>query len=60
MRRIMNAIEMPDRMAENVILFIRQNSGVLSKKRREGEFNKLHGDEVTLIEQIVHDSFEGL
>lgn len=59
MRRIMNAVEMPDRMAENAIMFIRQGDGALSRKRREGEFNKLRDDEVTLIEQIVRDSFEG-
>ena len=59
MRRIMDAIEMPDRVAENLILFIRQNGGTLSKKRREGEFNQLHDDEVTLAEGIVRDAFEG-
>jgi len=55
--RIMNAVEMPDRLAENLILFIRQNNGSLSKKRREGEFNRLTDDEVTLIEGIVREAF---
>lgn len=59
MRRIMNAIDMPDRMAENAILFIRQNNGILSKKRREGEFNKLRDDEVVMIEELVRDAFDG-
>jgi len=58
-RRIMDAVEMPDRLAENLVTFIRQNSGTLSKTRREGEFSKLHDDEVVLIERIVGDAFAG-
>jgi hypothetical protein len=57
MRRIMNAVEMPDRLAENAIMFIRQNNGVLSKNRREGEFSKLRDDEVAAIEGIVQEAF---
>jgi hypothetical protein len=57
--RIMNVVEMPDRLAENLVLFIRENNGTLSKKRREGEFNKLREEEVTLIERIVNDAFTG-
>jgi hypothetical protein len=59
LRRIMDAVEMPDRVAENLVIFIRQNNGTLSKKRREREFSKLSDDEVTLIEGIVHEAFEG-
>jgi len=58
-RRIMDAVEMPDRLAENLVTFIRQDSGTLSKTRREGEFGKLHDDEVVLIERIVGDAFAG-
>jgi hypothetical protein len=58
-RRIMDAVEMPDRVAENLVMFIRQNDGTLSKKRREGEFKKLRDEEVTLIEGIVNDAFAG-
>jgi hypothetical protein len=58
-RRIMDAVEMPDRVAENLVLFIRQNDGSLSKKRREGEFRKLHDGEVISIEGIVNDAFAG-
>jgi hypothetical protein len=60
LRHIMNAVEMPDRLAENLAMFIRQNNGSLSKKRRKGEFNELSDDEVTLIEGIVRKAFEGL
>ncbi len=59
MRRIMDAVEMPDRLAENLVMFIRQNGGTLSEKRRAGEFKKLHDDEVTSIERIVSDTFDG-
>jgi hypothetical protein len=58
-RRIMDAVEMPDRIAENLVMFIRQNQGRLSKKRREGEFSELRDDEVSLIEGVVADSFAG-
>ncbi len=57
--RIMDTVEMPDRVAENLVMFIRQNKGTLSKKRREGEFNKLSDGEVSAIEHIVDDAFEG-
>jgi hypothetical protein len=59
MGRIMEAVEMPDRVAENLIMFIRQNNGALPKKRREGEFKALSNEEVKLIEEIVNDAFAG-
>jgi hypothetical protein len=58
-RRIMDAVEMPDRIAENLVMFIRQNKGTLSKRRRESEFKQLRDDEVVLIESIVSDAFVG-
>jgi hypothetical protein len=58
-QRIMEAVEMPDRLAENLVMFIRQNGGVLSKNRREGEFKKLTDDEVSSVQHIVADAFEG-
>jgi hypothetical protein len=58
-QRIMEAVEMPDRIAEDLVMFIRQNNGALSKNRREGEFKQLTDDEVQRIERIVADSFEG-
>lgn len=50
---------MPDRIAEDLLMFIRQNHGTLSKNRREGEFKQLTDDEVKGIERIVADAFEG-
>ena len=49
---------MPDRLAESLILFIRQNDGKLSKSRREDEFEKLTDPEVALVEAIVREAFE--
>jgi hypothetical protein len=59
MTRIMDRIEMPDRLAQNLILFIRQNKGTLSKRKREKEFSKLTDDEVQRLENIIQDVFEG-
>jgi hypothetical protein len=58
-RRIMDAVEMPDRVAENLMMFIRQNKGSLSERRREDEFKQLRDEEVSLLEGIVRDAFEG-
>jgi Fic family protein len=58
-RKIMNTVEMPDRLADDLLLFIRQNNGTLSKKRREREFKALIDDEVTSIEAVVQDAFDG-
>ncbi len=59
LRRIMDAVEMPDRLAENFLMFVRQNGGTLPKRRRENEFRKLADDEVRLLENIMRDAFEG-
>lgn len=59
MRRVMDSVEMPDRLAENLIMFIRQNKGTLSKKRRENEFKQLTDEEVASLETIVQEAFEG-
>ena len=56
-RRIMDSVEMPDRLAEDLIMFIRQNGGNLSRKRRENEFAALTDEEVARIEAIVEESF---
>jgi len=59
MRRIMNTVEMPDRMAENLVRYIRQNQGRLGRKRRENEFAKLTEVEVASLEAIVREAFDG-
>jgi hypothetical protein len=57
--RIMETVEMPDRLAANLVMFIRQNKGRLSRKRREDEFSQLRDDEVGSVERIVSDAFDG-
>lgn len=57
---VMNRVEMPDRMAENLIMFILQNGGALSKKRREKDFEALTDKEVRDLEKIVNDAFGDL
>lgn len=57
--RIMDTVEMPDRVADDLVLYIRRNSGMLPANRRKGEFKKLSNEEVTLLEGIVNKAFEG-
>jgi hypothetical protein len=59
LRRIMHAVEMPDHVAEDLLMFIRQNKGTLAKGRREGEFRQLRDEEVSALESIVRDAFAG-
>lgn len=47
-----------DRIAEDLVHYIRENKGTLSKKRRTGEFKKLREDEVVAIEGIVRGVFQ--
>jgi len=58
-RQIMNAVEMPERKAADFILFVRQNGGALSNKRRHREFEPLTDDEVSRLQDIVRDAFHG-
>lgn len=50
---------MPDRMAENLIMFVRRNGGKLSKRCREREFAKLTEKEVVPVEQSINAAYEG-
>jgi hypothetical protein len=59
MAGIMDMIEMPDRLAQDLIMFIRRNGGTLSRRRREKEFSALTDDEVQRLENIVQGVFEG-
>jgi hypothetical protein len=59
-RLIMEMVEMPDRLAADFVMFVRQNEGKLSRRRREHEFRQLTDEEVALLEAIVGDAFEGL
>ena len=55
----MDTVELPDRLAENLLIFIRQNGGTLSKNRRQNEFKALDDREVQQLEEIVQEAFEG-
>ena len=56
----MNAVEMPDRIARDFIMFVRQNNGSLSKHRRDKEFEALTDAEVHELETIVNDVFASI
>lgn len=58
LRRIMDKIDMPDRVAADFVMFVRQNGGVLPRKRREREFARLTDQEVLAFEAIVREAFE--
>jgi len=58
MTAIMNQVEMPDRMADLLILFVRQNGGRLAKRRRENEFAALTDQEVTQLEGAINRAFD--
>lgn len=59
MQRIMNLVEMPDQLVQSLIVFIRQNDNRLGRRRRESALAKLTDAEVSRIEQIVAEVFEG-
>lgn len=58
LRRIMEIVEMPDRIAEDVLTFIRQNEGRFPKRRRHGDFASLTDEEVAVLEAAVNKAFE--
>ena len=59
LRRITEYLDMPDRLAEDLMMFIRKNNGNLGQKRRENEFAKLTDQEVAAVEEIVQKAFAG-
>ncbi len=58
MSRIMEEVEMPNRLAQNFILFVRQNAGKLSARKREQFFAPLSDSEQNNLEEIVNGEFE--
>lgn len=49
--------DMPDKVSEDLIAFLRQGNGKLSKRTREKEFQKLTGKEVEMLEQKFTEIF---
>jgi hypothetical protein len=46
-------------MAEDLVSHIRRNKGTLSKRLRTREYKDLRDQEVTQMEDIVGETFEG-
>lgn len=53
----MEVVDMPDRLAQNLLMFMRQNGGAIPKRRRESEFATLTDDEARQIEEIYGEVF---
>ena len=50
-------VDMPDRTLDNLLGFLRQNGGRLSKRARENEFAELTSEEITRIEDLYAAAF---
>lgn len=57
---IHETIEMPDNKIKSLITFILQNSGKLSKKKKDKYYDKLTDKELLEIENIVEEYFESV
>lgn len=57
MKVLMDTVEMPNRMAEDFIMFMRQNEWKLPKRRRQDEFKKLTDEEIIKLERLVQSVF---
>jgi hypothetical protein len=55
--RIMEIVDMPDRLVQDALMFMRQNGGKIPKGRRENEFAALTDEEVERIEAIYGEVF---
>ncbi len=58
LRDVMNLVEMPDRTAEQFVLYVHRNGGKLPNRRRK-EFAALTEDELAKLEEIVRAAFDG-
>jgi len=56
--RIMEIVDMPDHLAQNLLMFMRQNCGKIPKRRRKNEFAALTDEEAQRIEAIYGEIFE--
>ncbi|MCY4314415.1 MAG: Fic family protein [Gammaproteobacteria bacterium] len=60
MKTFVNAyVDMPDRTADLLVLFLYQNDGILSKRARNKEFQNLSDEEVQVFENKFKEVFEG-
>lgn len=58
LRSLMNRVEMPDRTAEQFLLYVFRNGGRLPNRRRK-EFAALTDAELSDLEEIVREAFDG-
>ena len=56
--RVMEIVDMPDRLAQNLLIFMRQNNGKIPNRRRKREFASLTDEEGKQIEEIYNEVFE--
>jgi hypothetical protein len=56
-RALGSIVDMPDRTADLLFSFLRQNDGKLSKRGRDKEFEKLREDEIAQIESAYATAF---
>ena len=56
-RALANIVDRPDRTADLLFSFLRQNNGVLSQRGRDKEFAKLREDEIAQIESAYAAAF---
>jgi hypothetical protein len=54
---IRNIVDMPDKLVNQMIMFLHQNKGVFPKRRRK-DFSKLRDEEIKEIEKLYVDLFE--
>jgi hypothetical protein len=58
LRKLMDTVELPDRLADLFLIYVRQNGGTLPQRRKK-EFEKLTEDELEQLEMIVRNAFDG-
>jgi hypothetical protein len=56
-RDLASVVDMPDRTADLLFRFLRQNNGALSKRGRENEFEQLTDSEIEHIESAYAEAF---
>jgi hypothetical protein len=56
--RVMEIVDMPDRLAQDLLMFMRQNGGKIPNRRRNREFAALTDEEAERIEAIYNEVFE--
>ena len=54
----LDSARVPDRLAQNLLMFMRQNDGKIPRRRRTSKFAALTDEEVKRIEAIYSEVFE--